>query len=125
MQGMGKRLRARAVELGWSDAEVARRLGLAQTRYASYVTDKHEPDLATLLRICAVLGVPVTWLLGVAEDDADGAGGALARSVSTLKALDPASFHIAAAVLDALLSRSISSVAKPGRRPAAKATPKG
>ena len=32
MEGLGDRLRTRARELGWSAAEVARRVGLAQPR---------------------------------------------------------------------------------------------
>ena len=48
-------MRQRARELGLSDAEVARRVGLSQSRYANYVVDKREPDLLTLVRICRVL----------------------------------------------------------------------
>lgn len=64
MQGVGNRLRSRALELGLSDAEVARRAGLAATRYGHYVSDYREPDLATLVRICRVLGLPPGELLG-------------------------------------------------------------
>lgn len=59
-----------------SDAEVARRVGLSQSRYANYVVDKREPDLATLVRICRVLKVTPDLLLdfgaspdGASEDD--------------------------------------------------------
>lgn len=55
MRGLGDRMRARARELGISDAEVARRTGLTQQRYANYVADRHEPDLETFSRICSVL----------------------------------------------------------------------
>jgi len=57
MEGVGKRLRKRARELDLSDAEVARRVGLSIQRYGHYVTDRREPDFATLLRICRVLDV--------------------------------------------------------------------
>jgi transcriptional regulator with XRE-family HTH domain len=64
MDGLGEKLRARARELGLSDTEVARRLGLGQSRYANYVVDKREPDLATFVKICRVLGTSPDLLLG-------------------------------------------------------------
>lgn len=64
MEGLGEKLRTRARELGLSDAEVARRLGLSQSRYANYVVDKREPDFRTFIRICRVLGTTPDVLLG-------------------------------------------------------------
>ncbi|MBF0268672.1 MAG: helix-turn-helix transcriptional regulator [Alphaproteobacteria bacterium] len=64
MDGLGEKLRARARELGLSDTEVARRLGLSQSRYANYVSDKREPDFATFVKICRVLGMTPDMLLG-------------------------------------------------------------
>lgn len=64
MDGVGERLRARARALQLSDAEVARRLGLSQSRYAHYVNDTREPDLATFVRICRVLGTTPNEVLG-------------------------------------------------------------
>lgn len=64
MDGLGEKLRARARELGLSDVEVARRLGMSQSRYANYVVDKREPDFATFIRICRVLGTTPDLLLG-------------------------------------------------------------
>ena len=63
MDLFAKRLRERARQLGLSDAEVARRSGLAERRYGHYVRGKREPDFATLLRICAVLDVAPDDLL--------------------------------------------------------------
>lgn len=64
MEQVGPRLRARALELQLSDAEVARRSGLTSTRYGHYVSGYREPDLATLVRICRVLGLRPDELLG-------------------------------------------------------------
>lgn len=64
MELLGKQLRARARQLGLSDAEVARRAGLGERRYGHYVTGTREPDLATLLKICSVLGTTPNQLLG-------------------------------------------------------------
>lgn len=65
MQGLGDRLRQRARELGLTDSEVARRLGLSQARYANYVADKREPDYRTLLDICRILSLSPDDLFGV------------------------------------------------------------
>jgi transcriptional regulator with XRE-family HTH domain len=65
MDLFAKRLRERARQLELSDAEVARRAGLAERRYGHYVRGTREPDFKTLLRICAVLDVtPNDLLLG-------------------------------------------------------------
>ena len=65
MEGVGKRLRKRARELGWPDAKVARRAGLSTQRYGHYVAGRREPDLATLVRICRALDLtPNEVLLG-------------------------------------------------------------
>jgi transcriptional regulator with XRE-family HTH domain len=69
MQGLGERLRQRARELGLTDSEVARRLGLSQARYANYVNDKREPDFRTFLNICRILSTSPNRLLGFHETD--------------------------------------------------------
>ncbi len=80
----GERLRARGRELGLSDSEVARRVGMTQRRYSSYVNMTREPNFGDLLRICAGLGLTPDWVLGVgpiepADDAARRALAALAR----------------------------------------------
>ena len=66
METWGDRLRARARELGLTDVEVARRLGLAQGRYSAYVNGLREPNLSLFVRICQVLGTTPDVVLGVA-----------------------------------------------------------
>ena len=65
MDGIGSRLRARARALGFSDAEIARRLGFGPSRYTNYVSDLREPDFATLVRICELLETTPNEVLGV------------------------------------------------------------
>ncbi|WP_316227112.1 helix-turn-helix transcriptional regulator [Bradyrhizobium sp. SZCCHNS3052] len=72
MQVLGQKLRSRAKELGFSNAEVARRAGLSERRYGFYVTGDREPDLSTLLRICKVLATTPNILLGFSEDGREG-----------------------------------------------------
>ena len=88
MREIGERLQARARELGLTDAEVARRLGLAQGRYSNYVNANREPDLATLVRICRELAITPDELLGFREGDADRATGMRARIDSLLDGLE-------------------------------------
>lgn len=63
MELFAKRLRDRARQLELSDAEVARRAGLAERRYGHYVRGAREPDFGTLLRICEVLDTTPNDLL--------------------------------------------------------------
>ena len=88
MHGMGARMKARARELGLSDTKVAERAGLAQTRYAAYVIDKYEPDLATLLRICRVLHLTPNDLLEWTEEGGAEIARLRCRVAANLSALE-------------------------------------
>lgn len=99
--GWNARLKARAKELGLSDAEVARRLDIAQSRYASYVRGAREPDFATLQRICRILRTTPDAVLGVPpvvppEDPAMG------QALVSLAAMTPPRLRIAVTLLRAL-----------------------
>ncbi len=63
MDIFAKRLRERAKQLGISNAEAARRIGLDERRYAHYASGRREPDLATLVNIAEILGTNPNWLL--------------------------------------------------------------
>lgn len=65
MDIFAKRLKERARQLGISNSEAARRVGLEERRYGHYVTGRNEPDLATLVKIAEILGTNPNWLLGV------------------------------------------------------------
>ncbi|MEQ8659154.1 MAG: helix-turn-helix transcriptional regulator [Hyphomicrobiales bacterium] len=60
-------LKRRAQELGLSNAEVARRVGLSERRYGHYVSGRNEPDLAMLLKIADVLQSTPNALLDIDE----------------------------------------------------------
>ncbi|MBI3710681.1 MAG: helix-turn-helix transcriptional regulator [Proteobacteria bacterium] len=72
MKGAGERLRERARQLGLSDAEVARRIGISARTYNHYVNNKREPDFQKLLRIAQILGVTPNQVLGLSPLAADG-----------------------------------------------------
>ena len=105
MEGLGDRLRARARDLGLADAEVARRADLAQTRYANYVADRHEPDLATLLRICSVLGASASEILGQILSVSDEVTCLRSKVNTAMAALDSNALSVLATVADALVAR--------------------
>lgn len=108
MEGVGRKLRSRALELGLSDAEVARRTGLTATRYGHYVSDYREPDLATLVRICRVLGLRPDELLGYEKLGADGDELAIRRRrlEGFVHALDAETLDLALSVVQALAATS-------------------
>ena len=119
-----------------SGAEVARRAGLTATRYGHYVKDYREPDLATLVRICRVLGLRPDEVLGYGQHDPD-ADGLLAKRAAIsayVDVLDAGSLDLALLVVQAIAAttglRSTPPVptatASPAKRPDAKkeASPK-
>ena len=103
MQGMGKRLRARARTLGLTDTDVARRLDLAQPRYANYVNDTNEPDLGTFVRICRALETTPDEVLGFREaPDLSERDLFKARVEAATTSMKTERLRIAAALLDTL-----------------------
>lgn len=98
--GWGERLRSRARELGISDSEVARRLGLTQRRYSSYVNQSREPSFADLLRICEVLRTTPDVILGVMPPDP--AEHTARRALAALEAMPEERRWLAAAVLETM-----------------------
>ncbi len=65
-----RKLRERARQLGLSNAEVARRADLNGRRYGHYARGTREPNLETLVRICAVLETTPNDLLGFEAEQA-------------------------------------------------------
>ena len=89
MEVFGKQLRKRSKELGFSDAEVARRSGISERRYSNYVRNIREPDYATLLRICRTLNATPNELFGLtAPSKRNSANEKLIALCNTLHAAD-------------------------------------
>ena len=104
MSEWGERLRARARELGLSDTDVAKRLGLAQSRYANYVNQNREPDFATLVRICRVLDTTPNHVLGFEGPDSTEIDGR-SRGRAALEALEQPVLNVAVIMLEAIAAR--------------------
>lgn len=56
---MNNRLRVLRAEAGWSQAELAKRLGVSRQTINAVETDKYDPSLPLALRVAKVFGVPV------------------------------------------------------------------
>lgn len=72
MEAFGKNLSKRAADLGMSNAQAARLVGLSERRFANYITGDREPDLATLVRMAQGLKTTPDELLGVSVGGAKG-----------------------------------------------------
>ena len=102
-----KQLRARGRQLELSDAAIARRLGISQSRYTNYVNGHREPDFAMLTRICRVLHTTPNDLLDftapgakTAEESRD-----LQRIMAAAQALAPENLKMAVVVMDAIAAQ--------------------
>lgn len=100
----GEKLQRRARELGLSDAEVARRVGLGQSRYANYLAGTREPDFATLAKICRVLNLTPNILLEFDPwpDSASDERFLIQRILAALPALNRTSLRTTAKMVDVL-----------------------
>lgn len=61
---IGENLKRLRKERKLSQAEISKILGIAQTTYAGYENNKHEPDLKTLLAIADYFMVSLDYLFG-------------------------------------------------------------
>jgi transcriptional regulator with XRE-family HTH domain len=105
MDLFAKRLRERARLLELSDAEIARRAGLAERRYGHYVRGTREPDYATLLRICSVLNVtPNDLLIPDRSPRLSASDRWLSRLVAAGRRLDTDDVKLAVRQIEALIA---------------------
>ena len=103
MDRWGERLRARAKELGLTDADVARRLGITQGRYSTYVNMTREPDFATFSRMCKALQTTPDEVLGFSQARRDaGVNSTMIRAVGLLTLFDTQTLAEAADVLEVI-----------------------
>lgn len=56
---MKSRLRVLRAERGWSQADLAERIGVSRQAVNALETDKHDPSLGLAFRIAAVFDLPV------------------------------------------------------------------
>ena len=80
-------MKARARELGLTDAAVSRALGVGQRRYSAYANEMREPDFGTLACICHVLRTTPDAVLGFAQHP-DAGDAALVRIAVAVGCMD-------------------------------------
>lgn len=61
---MENRIRELRKKNGWSQAELAARLGISQSAIGMYEQGRREPDTRNLLRIARIFNVSVDYLIG-------------------------------------------------------------
>ena len=88
---VGRRMRSRREELGWSQEKVGVLIGIdessARARISRYEVGTHEPPVETARLIAHVLGVPLAYLYCDEEDVATLLKELAAQSVSQQKAI--------------------------------------
>ncbi|MCM3748335.1 helix-turn-helix domain-containing protein [Paenibacillus pasadenensis] len=69
--GIGSRLRRQRQLLGWTQLQLANRLGLAKSTVSQYENNINEPDYAVLIRLCRLLDVTSDYMLGLDKPPPD------------------------------------------------------
>lgn len=59
--------RLRVLRGRMNQAELAGKLGVAQTTYSGWERQSKEPDLATVRAVCRLFSVSADWLLGLSD----------------------------------------------------------
>jgi transcriptional regulator with XRE-family HTH domain len=106
MKLFSTRLRKRAEDLEISNAEAARRVGLAERRYANYTAGEREPDLATVARIAKALETTPDYLLGFGEiPDTGKRSKVISRMNSAAQMLPDSELELVTVQLEALAAK--------------------
>lgn len=63
----GDRLRAAREQHGWTQDELAQRLGFGQSQMNKYENGKSDPTPEVLVRLATALSVSADWLLGLVD----------------------------------------------------------
>lgn len=64
LSGLGVRMRAKRKLLGWNQRDLAERLGVSQPAISAWESERERPSGGMLLRIAAVLGESLDFLIG-------------------------------------------------------------
>lgn len=62
-QAFGRRLRARRIDAGFTQAALAEKLGMGQGDLCALEKGRHAPTLSTLVRLARSLNLPVSCLV--------------------------------------------------------------
>jgi transcriptional regulator with XRE-family HTH domain len=85
---LGERLRRLRSDRGWSQAQLANKLGVHQKQVSGYERGVHVPQTELLIRIAETFSVSLDYLAFADRDDTDHAGIADRELLEKLQALD-------------------------------------
>jgi transcriptional regulator with XRE-family HTH domain len=100
-------LRRRIADLGLTQAEAARRCNLQNRRFHHYLQGSREPDLATLVRISAVLATTPDALLGARPSTpvgTDEASRLRAKLSAATASMDPPALRVLTVLVDGVVA---------------------
>ena len=64
---LGQRICAMRTSFGWSQVDLAKRLGVAKQTVSNWENDNIQPSIEMLVRIAKLFGVTTDYLLGLDE----------------------------------------------------------
>ncbi|OMP68783.1 helix-turn-helix domain-containing protein [Domibacillus epiphyticus] len=64
---LGDRLRMARIRKGWSQTEVAKKIGLSFSSLSGYERNYRKPPTETLAHLAEMYEVSISWLLGIGE----------------------------------------------------------
>lgn len=67
MQDYGKRLKEARLDKGYTQVDMASKLGVPQQTWQRYETGKFDLKMSTIYNICKALDISADWLLGLTE----------------------------------------------------------
>ena len=67
MQDYGKRLKQARLAKGYTQAEIAAKLGIPQQNYQRYESGKFDLKMSSIYNICKALDISADWLIGLEE----------------------------------------------------------
>ena len=67
MQDYGKRLKQARLNKGYTQVEIASKLGIPQQTWQRYETGKFDLKMSSIYNICKALDISSDWLLGLKE----------------------------------------------------------
>ncbi len=65
---LGRRICEMRMAMGWSQVELAKRLGVVKQTVSNWENDNIQPSVEMLVRISKVLNVPTDYLLGLNDE---------------------------------------------------------
>ena len=69
MQSYGTRLKEARISKGFTQVEMANKLGIPQQTWQRYETGKFDLKMSTIYNICRALDISADWLLGLSDKE--------------------------------------------------------